>query len=666
MVIKTPTNIYQKIINIIGEMVQSNNIDSLTKNTHQALKQVLDNFFFATALWDKYEEEMELFLPEDANKEFLTRQFKAIINSKSTKQFEEYAGNAIFEKSVTIGGESFFYEKMELENGVCGIFFIEFPNSDIKTLFSLFAGEIIPQFWSIFKERYQKKKVREESELLWSIKKAQMMEENFLNNIKLNQLLENLLTLALHKTKEKCGCILLLNEKTGELEFEPRAVKGKAVSNIPEKLSLNKKSIVGTVVKTNKPYISNDIEQDENYYPMFQNIKSSLAIPIKFQNRCIGVIALESEDKNSFTEQNVKEITSLSEAATMFIRRAQLYKETAKTGSGIMIFGRSAQWKQVEKKIEKASRTDATVMLRGESGTGKELLANAIYFNSTRKDKPFVTLNCAAIPSELLESEMFGHVKGAFTGATYDKIGEFEKADGGTIFLDEIGDLPLMLQVKLLRTLQNGEIKPVGSNKAPKKVDVRVIAATSRNLEQMIEEGTFRADMYYRLHVVPIKIPPLREYKEDIPYLISNFIKEANSKFKTHIAGIEDDALKILQQYDFPGNVRQLRNFVQQAVIMADESYIKITDLPEELQNIEKTETTKVKTVESEIQNTEISIKPYNEMKEEVLSRFNKAYFRLLFEKTKGNIASSAKIADISRVAIYKIMKKYNIESFKS
>ncbi len=264
------------------------------------------------------------------------------------------------------------------------------------------------------------------------------------------------------KLDANIGAILLLDEKTGEFTVEPRAVAGKAISIIPEKLPTTTRSLTAVVYRTNRPCLCNDTERDPNYYPIFQGVKSSLIVPISFQSRCIGVIVVESQERNRFTEADAEKLLSVARTATMFIRRAQLYRATAEHGDGIMIFGRNEKWREVERRIEKAAKTDATVILRGESGTGKELVAHAIHFNSPRRDGPFVVINCAAIPADLLESEMFGHVKGSFTGAYTDKTGEFERADGGTIFLDEIGDLPPILQVKLLRTLQSGEVRPVG------------------------------------------------------------------------------------------------------------------------------------------------------------------------------------------------------------
>jgi len=656
----TDRETYKKVLDLVKEMIKSPDLDDMIRKLNTTVKTHMNDTFIYAALWDKYEEEIELFPTFDFSGRDDVKQFFHFYFKNEIPRFQ-----GAFEKSSFQGSLHFFkdynifWDMTKLEKGIRGAVLAISTSDRFSDMTTLISETILPQFWSIFSERYMKMIAGKESEMLWKIKDAQAdSTDHFLNNIELNKLLENLLELALRKTKLKCGCILLLNEQTGELEFEPRAVKGKSLSRVPEKLSRDEKSLASIVIKTNDYYICNDTGNDSNYYPLFQGIKSSLVVPIEFQKRSIGVIGLESEIKNQFVPEDAAIIMSLAREATMFIRRAQLFKETSMQGDGIMILGHSDKWKEVEKRIEKASRTDATVILRGESGTGKELLAHAIHFNSPRKNGPFVTLNCAAIPSELLESEMFGHVKGSFTGAYFNKTGEFEKAEGGTIFLDEIGDLPLLLQVKILRTLQSGEIRPVGSNKVARKVDVRVIAATSRDLESMIKEGSFRMDMYYRLHVVPIKVPPLREYREDIPNLVENFIKEANSTFKTSIKNADAEALKALMKYDFPGNVRQLRNFINQAVIMADSSKISIKDLPDEIFAADNNSKKNHEIFNFETDNEFAS---YHEEKEKVIERFTSNYFSTLLRKTSGNMMQSAKIAGISRVALYKIVNRYKI-----
>ena len=245
---------------------------------------------------------------------------------------------------------------------------------------------------------------------------------------------------------------------------------------------------------------------------------------------------------------------------------------------------------EVFQMIERIADTDVTVLIRGESGTGKELVANAIHFNSPRAAKPFLKLNCAALPETLIESELFGHEKGAFTGATEQRMGRFERADGGTLFLDEIGTLNLTAQAKLLRVLQEKEFERIGGNRTI-RADVRIIAATSKDLERSIEEGTFREDLYYRLNVFPIFMPPLRERKTDILLLADHFVEKYSRKYKKEVRRISTPAIDMLMQYHWPGNVRELENCIERAVLLCADRVIHSHHLPPTLQTGERSGT---------------------------------------------------------------------------
>lgn len=268
------------------------------------------------------------------------------------------------------------------------------------------------------------------------------------------------------------------------------------------------------------------------------------------------------------------------------------------------------------------------------------MIANFIHKNSLRKERPFIAINCGAIPSELLESELFGYKKGAFTGANTDKKGLIEEAEGGTLFLDEIGELPLDLQVKLLRVLQENEIKPIGSNR-PKKIDVRFIAATNRDLKKMVEEGKFREDLYYRINVIPIHIPPLRERKEDIIPLAQYFINKFCSRYGIPKKRLSEKAREKLLNYDYKGNVRELENIIERAVLTTEGE--EITDIP-------------VTVSKRYILSQEL--KPFKEAKKE----FEESYLKNLLEKTDFNISKASKIAGITRAQIYRMIKRYGIE----
>ncbi|MBI5888606.1 MAG: sigma-54-dependent Fis family transcriptional regulator [Deltaproteobacteria bacterium] len=257
--------------------------------------------------------------------------------------------------------------------------------------------------------------------------------------------------------------------------------------------------------------------------------------------------------------------------------KEEMFKEFTYYGE---ILSASPKMKEVLEHIESVIKTSSNVLITGESGTGKELVARAIYSMGERKDKPFVAVNCGAVPSELMESELFGHERGAFTGAIARKIGKFEYADGGTIFFDEVATLPMHLQIKLLRALQEKTFERVGGN-VPIKVDIRVIAATNVDLEQEVKKGRFREDLYYRLKVVPIELPPLRERKEDIPLLAEHFLKKHCAKCRKAIKGIAKDAMDALCEYEWPGNVRELENLMERLVVIArDGAGITYKDLP--------------------------------------------------------------------------------------
>jgi transcriptional regulator with PAS, ATPase and Fis domain len=243
-----------------------------------------------------------------------------------------------------------------------------------------------------------------------------------------------------------------------------------------------------------------------------------------------------------------------------------------------ILIGEHPLMKKIDAIVRQVAGTDTTVLITGESGTGKELIARALHSGSPRRGQPFVPVNCAAIPEELLESELFGHVRGAFTGARNARAGMFQLSDGGTIFLDEIGDMPFLLQAKLLRVLQDKQIRPVGSDRA-QKINVRVIAATNKNLEKAVEKGAFREDLFYRLQVIPIHVPPLRARRSDIPLLLQHFLEKTNRKY-ARSAQLTPEAMVHLWEYDWPGNVRELENIIERLVVLSETGAIGVEHLP--------------------------------------------------------------------------------------
>ncbi len=326
---------------------------------------------------------------------------------------------------------------------------------------------------------------------------------------------------------------------------------------------------------------------------------------------------------------------------------ARLLSEVQQVYSYDSIIGKSAPMQEVFKTLQKVSGYKSTVLLMGESGTGKELLARAVHYNSPRRDRPFVAVNCGAIPENLLESELFGHLKGAFTDASRNKKGLFEEAHEGTLFLDEIGELPFALQVKLLRVLQEEEIRRVGDVKAI-KIDVRVIAATVKDLEKEVKAGRFREDLYYRLNVLPLHVPPLRARKDDIPVLVDHFIKKYNARLEMKVSGVTPEAMAFLMEYDWPGNVRELENAIERAIVLTDATHIQVANLPPAVRDFQSKS-------RLELLKDEYSIKKTSRILEEEL-------IRKALAKTHGNRTHAAKLLEIShRALLYKIAE-YGIE----
>jgi len=305
------------------------------------------------------------------------------------------------------------------------------------------------------------------------------------------------------------------------------------------------------------------------------------------------------------------------------------------------IVARSEKVKKVLEMVSQIAKTESTIYIHGESGTGKELIAKAIHLASERKNKPFVAINCAALPETLMESELFGHEKGAFTGAVRTKKGLFTQAHEGTIFLDEIGDMPLSIQAKLLRALQERQFYPVGSEK-PVEVDVRVIVATRKDLEEQVKQGLFREDLFYRIHVIPIHLPPLKERKEDIPPLVEYFLKKFNRQMKKEVQGLTPQAMQRIMLHEWPGNVRELENTVEYAVAMTQEDMIT-EDFILQTKGIESHE----------------SLKPLKEARD----AYEKGYLIHLLEICEGNVTKAAKLAGKYRADFYDLLKKHSLKS---
>jgi len=357
-------------------------------------------------------------------------------------------------------------------------------------------------------------------------------------------------------------------------------------------------SEIGSVFITGKPFVARtkaDITSECSIHTArAEAIESGCILPLISRNRTLGVLTLGSRIENLFSCDDVDFLLRVAAQVSIAIENALAYKEIAELRDKLAqerlyleeeirtaadfegIIGQSAALGKVLQLVETVATSDSTVLLLGETGTGKELVARAVHDRSRRRDRTLVKLNCAAIPTGLLESELFGHERGAFTGAVTQKIGRLELADQGTLFLDEVGDIPLELQPKLLRVLQDGEFERLGSTRT-KRVDVRLVAATNRDLSLMIEERQFRSDLYYRLNVFPIRVPPLRERPEDIPLLVRYFSQKYARQMQKQIENIPAAAMRKLTRWHWPGNVRELQNLVERAVILTRSSTLAIS-----------------------------------------------------------------------------------------
>ncbi|THB63608.1 MAG: nif-specific transcriptional activator NifA [Spirochaetaceae bacterium] len=460
------------------------------------------------------------------------------------------------------------------------------------------------------------------------------------------------------------GTITLLNRNSGEISIE--AALGLSPSEQEKGRYKLGEGITGKVVQTGQPQVIPNIAEDSRFLNRTgaRNTKneniSFICVPIKIGNETIGAFSIDSEfQSDADLEKQVRLLSIVSSLIAQAVKirhsileeRNQLLEENNRLQQELKakyqpnnLIGNSKVMQDVYEMIAQVSKSDATVLIRGESGTGKELIAQAIHYSSLRSSKPLIKVNCAALPENIIESELFGHEKGSFTGAVATRKGRFESAQGGTIFLDEIGDLAPATQVKLLRVLQEREFERVGGNETI-RANVRVIAATNRNLELQLEENTFREDLYYRLNVFPIHIPPLRERKSDILLLADHFIEKYASSNMKIVRRISTPTIELLSNYHWPGNVRELENVIERAVLLSVDEVIHPHHLPPSLQSAESSNTNLHSTLEEALENLERDL---------ILDAL---------KTTKGNMARAARILGITERIMGLRVKKYNIES---
>ncbi|OQY32266.1 MAG: nif-specific transcriptional activator NifA [Spirochaetaceae bacterium 4572_59] len=499
----------------------------------------------------------------------------------------------------------------------------------------------------------------EELTLLFEI--SQILDED----IDLKEVIHPLLESMAENIGMERGTITLLNRKTGELSIE--AAYGLSSREMQKGRYKVGEGVTGKVVESGQAIIIPNIEEDPSFLDKTGARKGSsskktsfICVPIKSENEVIGTFSIVRPNQEARMEldddvQLLMIVSSMIARAVKLRQRSEeekhrlleensrLHQELKARFQPDNMVGNSQAMQEVFDLISQVSESDATVLIRGESGTGKELVAQAIHYNSLIADKPFIKVNCAALPESVIESELFGHEKGAFTGAISTRKGRFEMADGGTIFLDEIGDVSPMTQVKLLRVLQEREIERVGGTQTI-KINVRIIAATNRNLEQEILKNTFREDLYYRLNVFPIHIPPMRERKTDLMLLADFFTEKYSKRNRKHIKRISSSAIDLFMSYHWPGNVRELENCIERAVLLSTDQVIHAYHLPPSLQSAESSGTGLLTTLQ------------------EALDNLEKELIREALKSNRGNMAKTARKLGLTERIMGLRAKKYGID----
>jgi len=498
----------------------------------------------------------------------------------------------------------------------------------------------------------------------------------------LDEITNYILEIALEVTESNRSFLVMLNEDLGNFHLENAYCKNLGKLELePDSFNISR-TVTGMTASTKEPVYVVDVSKDEVLREKTSilelSLKAIICLPLLFKEKVIGMIYLDSRDViKSLSPVNVNLLEELSTLASLIVRNKLILKRVDKNVDAIKSFGRELEDKLGEGKvnsdylfpvlkgnrfmigadekmqkifnfIETVSRTDTSVLIEGESGTGKELVADAIHYRSKRKGYPIIKVSCAALPETLLESELFGHVRGAFTDAKHIRHGRFKLADKGTLFLDEIGDISKKIQVKLLRVLQEGEFECVGGIKK-KKVDIRLITATNRDLIREIDDGNFRQDLFYRINVVTISIPPLRDRKGDIPLLASYFLKLYSRKLGKNFREISPEVMKIFKDYYWPGNVRELENIIERAVALGEGPVVRVKDLPDYLID-EESNLSRIGMIGSSMGK---KLPSFSELEME--------YLKEVLKLTNWNKGKACKILKISRPTLRKRIRRYNL-----
>ena len=482
-------------------------------------------------------------------------------------------------------------------------------------------------------------------------------------------LLDTVLESAVDIMSAEYGCLEIYSQDSS-LQF--KLTKDSTGSEVELKNSNLKPAVTEAVLASGNAItigglLSESVPSGEEEEQAEERSVSLLCVPLKTNDKILGTIYVHREEENGdFAVTDSELLSSLAEKVALAIESHLLFSELQEEQEKLIedlrkkyefeeILGASPQMAKVLSTVADIADTDSTVVIEGESGTGKELLARAIHFNSGRAKKPFIPINCAAIPETLLESELFGYEKGAFTGAVKKKLGRFQIANGGTIFLDEIGELSPVLQVKFLRFLSTQEFEPLGSTETSKS-DVRIITATNRNLSEMIQTGEFREDLYYRVNVIKIELPPLRDRKGDVELLTEHFIEKFSKRYDRKLRGIDGNAMETLLRYNFPGNVRELENTIERAVVLTKATQIGYGDLPDYIKSHSNQGDGEVfpKT------NREL-IKTKRELYRKTIGELERRFLLSALEEAGGNISEAARRAQMQRKQFQRLMKRHNV-----